>query len=281
MPVKPSPFILSNTSLVILTGGSSGIGEELIRHFLRLEPELTVCNLSRTRPEAFFEEHRVCHVPCDLSEPESVPRVLPEIRKILSERVRAGAVLLVNNSGFGTYGYFADQKTDSQTSMLAVNCVAPVALTRELLPILIERGGAVVNIASTASFQPTPYMTTYGATKAFLLHWSLGLNEELRGRGIPVLAVCPGPTSTAFFKRAGFAEPPGAVQGHTVEHVAAVTLRALRKGKALVVVGWSNRIGAFCGGRMPRVMATRFTGMLLRRLRLERWLRDSGRGKLG
>ncbi len=272
--MKSSQYSLSDTSLVVITGGSSGIGEELIREFLRLEPEMIVCNLSRSRPEAFLNEQRVCHLACDLSDSGSVPKAVAEIRKILGDCPENGSVLLVNNSGFGTYGYFENQSTASQTSMLAVNCVAPVALTRELLPILRERGGAVVNIASTASFQPTPYMTTYGATKAFLLHWSLGLNEELRGDGIPVLAVCPGPTSTAFFKRAGFAEPPGAVKGHTVEYVAKVTLRALEKGKALVVVGWSNRIGAFFGGRMPRVLATRFTGMLLRRLRLERWLRD-------
>ena len=94
--------------------------------------------------------------------------------------------------------------------MIDLNVRAVVQLTGRLLPLLKARGGAIVNVASTAAFQPTPWMATYGATKAFVLNWSLALNQDLRGTGVRVLVVCPGTTETEFFKRAGRGEAPPA-----------------------------------------------------------------------
>ena len=93
--------------------------------------------------------------------------------------------------------------------MLDVNIDAVVQLTAGMLPLMRVRGGAVVTVASTAAFQPTPYLAAYGASKAFVLHWSLALNEELRGTGVRALAVCPGPTATDFFHRAGLKQGLG------------------------------------------------------------------------
>ena len=119
------------------------------------------------------------------------------------DEVSEGAIILINNSGFGDYGPMDLLDRDKQLNMMDLNMRAPVDLTLRLLPQLKERGGAVVNIASTAAFQPTPFMATYGSTKAFVLHWTLALTEDLKRTGVRVLAVCPGPTRSNFFRAAG------------------------------------------------------------------------------
>ncbi len=156
--------------------------------------------------------------------------------------------------------------------MIDVNVASPVRLTGELSGDLKKSGGAVINIASTAAFQPTPYLATYGATKAFLLHWSLGLSEEWKSDGVQVLCVCPGPTETAFFKEAGFREAPlKKGSGQTAEQVADITLGALAKGKSLVTCGTGNKLLASFASKMPKTWIARMTGMVMRRMRLERF----------
>jgi short-subunit dehydrogenase len=211
------------------------------------------------------------HVACDLSDPEAVRRALLQVEDFLTSRAPTGKILLVNNSGFGAYGRFPEPSVAHQLEMLDVNIRAVVQLTGGLLAAIKARGGAIVTIASTAAFQPTPYLSAYGASKAFVLHWSLALNEELRGTGARALAVCPGPTSTAFFKRAGLEE--GAVPdflGQTSEEVAVATLRALHSGKSMVVSGWLNRIGAAVVTKLPKPLAARLAAF-----GVERW----GRGR--
>jgi len=159
--------------------------------------------------------------------------------------------------------------------MLDVNMRAPVQLTAHLLPHLRARGGAVINLASTASFQPTAGMATYGATKAFLLHWSLALGEELRGSDVQVLAVCPGPTATEFFRTAGLAYTvtPGFI-GQTPEQVVAASFRALAAGKALVVSGWKNKVLAALSSMAPKALAARVAARVIARYR-----GDAGRAR--
>jgi uncharacterized protein len=198
------------------------------------------------------------HVACDLSDPAQIADGLRQVEDFLTSRAPTGKILLVNNSGFGAYGRFPEPSVEHQLEMLDVNIRAVVHLTGGLLPALKARGGAIVNIASTAAFQPTAFLSAYGASKAFVLHWSLALNEELRGTGVRALAVCPGPTSTAFFERAGLKE--GGVPdflGQTPEQVVAATLRALESGKAMVVSGWLNKVGAFVVTKLPKTFAAR------------------------
>lgn len=190
--------------------------------------------------------------------------------------VGPGEVLLVNNSGFGDYGPFAEVEREKQLDMIDLNVRAVVDLTARLLPQLLERGGAVVNVASTAAFQATPQMATYGASKAFVLSWSLALNEELRGTGVHALAVCPGPTRSNFFKAAGFASPPG--EGGlnkwldmTAEEVATRTLRALARRKAVVVMGWKNALIASSYRFTGKVLCARIAGAAMKKLRLEQY----------
>jgi short-subunit dehydrogenase len=134
--------------------------------------------------------------------------------------------------------------------------------------MLRARGGVIMNIASTAAFQPTPWMATYGATKAFVLHWSLALDEDLRGSGVRSLAVCPGPTATNFFKAAGLKQSLlPADSRETCEQVVMTSLRALAAGKSQVVSGWRNRILAAIGSRVPKPLAARIAAKVIARYR--------------
>lgn len=210
------------------------------------------------------------HVPCDLSDPAQVERALAEIRDFLAKDAPAGRILLVNNSGFGIYGKFPEPGTPQQVEMVDVNVRAVLQMTAGLMPELRARGGAVITVASTAAFQPTPFLATYGATKAFVLHWSLALNEELRGTGVSTLAVCPGPTSTDFFNRAGLSKDavPN-MFGETSEKVVLASLRALASGKSMVVSGWKNKLMTAFVTKFPKPLVSRLAGIALAHYRMK------------
>jgi short-subunit dehydrogenase len=266
----PERAALEPFSALIITGGSSGIGQSFIELCQKLKPELAICNLSRRRPDMIGSKLKLRHLTCDLALPGQIEAALPELEAFLHEEGGTGRILLVNNSGFGLYGLFPEPALDQQLEMVDVNVRAVVHLTGRLLPALRKRGGAVVTIASTAAFQPTPYLAVYGATKAFVLHWSLALNEELRGSGVRTLAVCPGPTGTRFFERAGLQQ--GSVPGvlsQTGEEVVRESLRALGRGRSQVVSGWKNWLGAAFSSRVPKPLAARVGAMFLKRWRLD------------
>ncbi len=268
IPMRALREMLSEYSVIVVTGGSSGIGKAFIEHVWKLNPEVVICNLSRRTPDFFLNQLKARQVCVDLSDAEALAHAAEAVAGCLREDVRKGKVLLVNNSGFGGYGCVDELDRGHQLEMIDVNVRAVVDLTARLLPALRERGGAVVNIASTAAFQPTAHMATYGATKAFFLHWSLALNEELRGSGVRALAVCPGPTATEFFKRAGLKQ--GAVSdrwGQTPEQVVVESLRALARGRAQVVCGWGNWALAALASRLPKPLAARIGAALLVKFR--------------
>jgi short-subunit dehydrogenase len=269
----PTPTeYLKHTSVIIVTGGSSGIGCSIIKAIKNLAPTSTLCNLSRSKPGDFFDQHGI-HIATDLSDSKAVAAAAAQLNIIIAE-AEAGEVLLINNSGFGDYGRLQDLDRTKQLQMIDLNVRAVVDLTAHLLPQMLERGGCVVNVASTASFQPTAYLATYGATKAFVLNWTLALGEDLRGTKVRTLAVCPGPTRSNFFKSAGFETPPmqeGAslTPDMTSEQVADLTLQALAKGKSLLVTGWRNKLIAFFGSKFPIIVVTRVGAAILRKMRLE------------
>lgn len=262
--------MVRNFPVIIVTGGSSGIGKSFVTHIGKLHPTAFFCNLSRTAPVGLSPELKLRHIPCDLAESAQVDHALDALRSILKEEAPSGPILLINNSGFGAYGRFPDPSTERQLSLIDVNIRAVVHLTAGLLPLLRARGGAIVNLASVAAFQPTSFLATYGASKAFILHWSLGLREELRGCGIRVLAVCPGPTRTAFFQEAGFGgEFPDSSGGLTPDEVVMQSLQALAADKGQVVTGWRNRIMVAVSARLPKPVAARIGAALLARTRLK------------
>ena len=272
---------LAPFTVTVVTGGSSGIGKAFISLLAEANPRMAVCNLSRQAPEGLSPEvrARLLHVPCDLGKPELRQKAAGEAIGFIRQHHNRSKILLINNSGFGSYGYFSAAEIAPQLDMVQVNVAAPIELTAHLLPELHEHGGAVINVASLAGFQPTPYMATYGASKAFVLHWSLALHEELRRHGIPVQALCPGPTATAFFRRAGFHQRV-VDDGFslTAEDVVRASMRGLAHGCPLVVPGWRNKFLATLSGGLPRALAARLSALVLARYRLKQLAQQKGAG---
>src|SRR5512137_641091 len=190
---------------VLITGASSGIGLELARCFAADGCRLALVARKGNALEALATELRKAHkiqvqvFTADLAHPEAPSRLLAHLQS-------AGLKVdvLVNNAGFGAQGRFADLPLARQLDMLQVNITSLTHLTRLLLPPMLERRrGGILNVASTAAFQPGPGMAIYYATKAYVLSFTEALAEELAGTGLNVTAVCPGPTATNFGVAAG------------------------------------------------------------------------------
>lgn len=245
------------TKTLVVTGGSSGIGKEFIKQYCNTNKNVRVCNLSRTKPvflNVFYDLH---HIEADFADPESFADARKQLVAYLDDNHVEGEIMLVNNSGFGSFGLFHESDGDRDARMIDVNVKAPVLLTAALFPMLKKFGGTVVNIASTAAYQPTPYFINYGATKAFLAHWSLGLWGECQSTPIKVVTICPGPTSTAFFNNAGIQEKPDGGRGMTVEKAVSKMIIAIERNQVLLVCGLMNRIIASFAGFLPKTWITR------------------------
>jgi short-subunit dehydrogenase len=256
-------------STVLVTGGSSGIGKSFIQLAATLRPDLIFCNLSRRPPaENIFPNStkRLNHFSCDLSSAAGIEKGAALLLEFLNRQVPNGRILLINNSGIGTFGPFIEGDLQRDLQMIDLNVRGVVHFTGLLLPLIRSRGGAIMNIASTVAFQPTPFAATYGATKAFVLHWTLALNHELRGTDVRALAVCPGTTTTAFFRSAGLDDrAANSALSMTPDQVARAALRALGRRRAKVVPGFWNKLYAFAGSKLPKAIATWIAGNVLGR----------------
>ena len=260
MPSKPGA--------VLITGGSSGIGRELARLFAADGMPLVLVargasELARTADELRrAHQAEVTTIPADLSVPAEIERLV--------ERLGAGGVeveILVNNAGFGGGGPFARSRLADDLGMIAVNVAAVTHLTRLLLPGMLERGhGRILNVGSTAGFQPGPYMAVYYATKAYLLSFSEALAEELAGTGVTVTTLCPGPTETGFAKRAGILTTRLFRRAALMS--AAAVARAghagVLRGDRLVVPGLANKAVSQAGRVVPRRLLARVAAKLNR-----------------
>jgi len=252
-----------NTTLI--TGASSGIGAAFARKFAALgrnvflvarseDKLITLCNelgrVSGVRAQYFA---------LDLTEPDAPARLFEETQKRELE-----IDMLINNAGFGSMGYFDKLDPEREVEMIDLNVRALVDLThRFLIPMRKRNQGTIINVASTAGFQSVPFMTTYAATKAFVLSFSEALSEENRPFGVHVMALCPGVTETNFFEAAQMGRPP--MRGvQTAEEVVDTALRGLRRRKGVIVSGWLNRVMVVAERFVPRAVVLRITGKALR-----------------
>jgi len=252
----------------LITGASAGIGREFAHRFARDGHNCVLLARSEDAlhdlADTLTSTHGVdAHVlPADLSDPGVTDEIVAE----LQERDLTVDVL-VNNAGFGARGQFAELDAQQQVDMIQVNVTALTHLTRHLLPSMLERNrGGVLNVASTAAFQPGPYMSVYYATKAYVLSFSEGLAGEVADTNVTVTCLAPGPTETAFMDRAdmhGTALFENASK-MTPETVAKTGYDAFCQGRALVVPGWPNKIGVFMVRFTPRPVARRVAGWLNR-----------------
>jgi short-subunit dehydrogenase len=172
----------------------------------------------------------------------------------------AAVDLMINNAGIGRLGRVMENPEERETEMVQVNVAAPVELTRALLPGMLKRAResgrrcGLINVASVAAFQPTPYFATYAASKAFLLHYTEALAEELDKEPIDILALCPGATDTRFFARAGV-EKPAFTTVHTPERVAREGLQSLGH-RTVHIVGPGNYLASTAIRFLPRRFVT-------------------------
>ncbi len=238
----------------LITGASSGIGEAIARELAARRWDLVLVARSEPALDAIAQALSAAHriratvIAADLSEPDAASAVVT--------RTRAGGSIdaLINNAGFGSYGPFATTDLDNERQMIRVNIDALTTLTKLCLPDLIASKGRVLNVASTAAFQPGPLMAAYSATKAYVLSFSYAIAEELAPSGVTVTCLCPGATHTGFQSRAAmdgsriFARRP-----MSAETVARQGVDGMLLGRRIVIPGVQNWIGA----QLPRVVPRR------------------------
>jgi len=254
----------SESSTALITGASSGIGSELARQLAARGYGVTLVARRKDRLEQLAEELRDAHgvqadtVACDLSSAAARGRMVSTIDD------RGLAVeILVNNAGFGSAGRFQELDQESELKMVRTNVEAVVDLCGQWVPEMAARGrGAVLNVASTAAFQPVPRQAAYAATKAFVLSFTDGLHEDLRGTGVTATSLCPGPVPTEFGETAGIDDKLFQVPGVSVSpaDVAATGIEALERGKRSVIPGAANAAGALAGRFAPRAIALPLLG---------------------
>jgi short-subunit dehydrogenase len=249
----------------LVTGASSGIGRELCKHFAADGVDVVVVarrqELLRELADELEAEHGVSVrvEPCDLADAQE--------RVALFERLGEDDVhvdFLVNNAGFGSNGPFHELDRARELAQVEVNVVALTELTHLFLPTMIARGfGRILNIASTAAFQPGPYMSVYYATKAYVLSFTEGIAHELEGTGVSATAHCPGATSTEFAEAASNDDTLLFKSGvATVESVASHAYTAMQRGTIVAIPGLKNKFGAAMVRFSPRAMIRSVTAKL-------------------
>jgi len=238
----------------VVTGASSGLGRELaLRLSERGERVVAVARNAEALTELAETTSRIEVVAADLSRPEG--------RELLAGSV-VDVDILVNNAGFGSSGEFAQTPRDVSEGMVEVNVAALTDLTARWLPGMIERGsGRVLNIASTAAFQPGPLMAVYYASKAYVLSFTEAIAEELRGTGVTATAFCPGAFASGFQSTAGM-EHTRLVKSRTLPssaQMADAALDAMDRGKVVAVPGALNKLGSISPRFAPRGVVRRAT----------------------
>lgn len=249
----------------LITGASGGIGETFARRLAAEKHNLVL--VARTEKklielcDELMLEHKIMahYVALDLIDREAAARLFNETEKHGFE-----INWLINNAGFGSMDDFAKLELKRELEMISLNITTLVSLTHRYLQKMRERrNGVIVNVSSTASFQPVPFMATYAATKAFVTSFSEAIAEENRPFNIQVLALCPGPTDTNFFN-AAHAEAFKMKGMQTPEAVVETALSAVKSRKSKVVSGWTNYVGSVFGAFLPNSLVTRVVGKALR-----------------
>lgn len=226
----------------LITGASSGIGETFAKELAGRKTNLVLVARSA---EKLHELANMCQNQYQIQADVIVQDLtVPAAKKSIFEVVLQKGLtidLLVNNAGFGDYGNFAERSLEKQVNMIQLNITALVELTHLFLPGMQKRqSGAIINVASIGGFQPLPYMSVYGATKAFVLSFSEALWAENRDLGVKIFALCPGPTESDFFQRAEFPKSAGESSKQkltSAEEVVRDAVEALEKNQSNVVTG--------------------------------------------
>jgi short-subunit dehydrogenase len=246
-------------AVALVTGASAGLGAEFARQLAAKGERLVLVARRRERlDELAAALGNARAVAMDLSEPGAAARLMADL-----EQHGDTVELLVNNAGFGLAGQFAELDGDRQREMIDLNCGALAELAHAVLPgMMTRKAGGILNVASTAAFQPGPGMAVYFATKAFVLSFSEALHDEAEPHGVKISCLCPGPTRTEFRSVSGF-DPKGRLAKLSADaaSVVAAGLRGLERNQAVVVPGLSNKMIAQAHRLLPRTVMRRAARM--------------------
>jgi short-subunit dehydrogenase len=252
-------------NVAVITGASMGLGEEFARQLAQRRVSQVLVARSEDRLKALAEDlqqrHGIRAYPfaCDLAQPGAARKVAA----FLKEK-DLHPTWLVNNAGFGLVGTFDQMDHDRVHDMMMLNVLSLVELTHLLLPsIRLSRDGRVINVASTAAFQPVPFFNVYAASKTFVLNFSEALHEELRGTDVKVLALCPGPTPTGFGDAAGIDEK-FFNKGQSAADVVRMGLEANDRNRAVLIC--QRRLAVIAQRFMPRAAIRFGAGLIARRM---------------
>ena len=242
--------------VVLITGASGGIGYELSRMFAKNKFDLVLVSrselaLSKVKNDLQKEFGiEVKALKKDLTDPQAPIQIFDELKE---ENIKVD--ILVNNAGFGDLSEFYVSDTNKQLDMIQLNIASLTLLTRLFVEDMVNnKYGKILNVASTAAFQPGPYMAVYYASKAYVLSFSNAIGEELKGTGVSVTTLCPGPTNTSFSKVANFDESEfgkGMMNLMSAKQVAEIGYHGLIKNKAVVITGFRNKLVAFSSKFVP------------------------------
>jgi uncharacterized protein len=248
----------------LITGASSGFGYEFVKLFSRYNYDLILVarNIERLKEiRNEFPKSKITVIQKDLTIPNAVKELYHEIQtKGLSVDI------LVNNAGFGLLGEFDKLDVDMQINMIQLNVTVITELTHYVLQDMKQRGnGKILNVASTAAFQPGPLMAVYYATKAYVLSLSVALAEELKDSGITVTTLCPGPSKTNFAKVANMEKTKLFSRVMGADRVAQLGYTALMKGQRVVITGRLNKIAAYAAKFLPRSYVAKIAKAITRK----------------
>jgi short-subunit dehydrogenase len=242
---------------VLITGATAGIGCELAKNFAAAHFNLALVARDEARLKALAAQLEAQHhigtrvISKDLTASGAAAEVFAAARDVPIS-------VLVNNAGAGWQGPFVQGDLGRSLGMMHLNMDALVELTHLFVqPMLARKAGRILNVASTASFQPGPFMNVYYASKAFVLSFSTALAEELSGTGVTVTTLCPGPTGTEFFDRAGMKRGIRGLPEMTAEEVARLGYGAVMAGKGIVIPGLTNRALAILSRRLPLALTVK------------------------
>ncbi|MBD2500981.1 SDR family NAD(P)-dependent oxidoreductase [Anabaena azotica] len=249
------------TQTALITGAANGIGYELAYIFAQNDYNLVLIDRIETklqRVALYFQEQfsiSVKYIVKDLSKITSPDEIFQELQR---ENIQVD--VLVNNAGFGTYGFFHETNLTDELEMLQVNLVCTTHLTKLFLKSMIQQGrGKILNVSSAAAFQPGPLMAVYFATKAYILSFSEALANELENTGVTVTVLCPGTTQSAFHERTGMADSKllKSKRMMNAATVAQIGYRGLMEGKTIVIPGLINKLMAKSVRFIPRNLVTK------------------------
>ena len=249
----------SSRKTALVTGASGGIGQVIAEQFAKDRIDLVIVARNAQQLEANAAQWRqqygvrVTAIASDLSEVGAAKKLADEV---IGQGIKVN--YLVNNAGYGSYGIFAESNLNYEVAMMRLNMEALTVLTKLFLPDIIRRRGKILNLASTASFQPGPFMAVYYATKAYVLSFSEAIAAELENTGVTVTALCPGPTASGFQDKAALHES-ALVKGKrlpSAQEVGVAGYRAMQRGRRVYIPGVMNWLLAQSVRFTPRRLVT-------------------------